>query len=251
MNDLFASLEGELSFDENGTPFSRRYGDIYHSASGGPAQAVEVFLSGNALPERWRGKARFTLLETGFGLGLNFLSTWRAWREDGAACGELVYLSIEKHPLSAEELARAHAAWPEFRVLSESFLRRWPAARAGIHRIEPEAGLALHLCFGDAAELLPSLEAKVDAFYLDGFSPSKNPELWTPEICRDLARLAAPDARLATWSVAGSVRAALTAAGFSVEKCRGFGGKRHRLTGSKKQKAEEEKESACFVVGNL
>jgi tRNA 5-methylaminomethyl-2-thiouridine biosynthesis bifunctional protein len=231
MDDTFMASGNEISFDENGTPFSRRYGDVYHSASGGPAQAVEVFLSGNALPERWRGKDRFTLLETGFGLGINFLATWKTWREDKAACRELCYVSIEKHPLSAEELARAHAASPEFRFLSERFLRQWPATCLGIHRLELEAGLELHLCFGDAADLLPSLEVKVDAFYLDGFSPSKNPELWTPEICHELARLAAPDARLATWTVAGSVRTALTAADFSVEKRPGFGGKRHRLTG--------------------
>jgi tRNA 5-methylaminomethyl-2-thiouridine biosynthesis bifunctional protein len=230
--------DAELSFDENGTPFSRRYGDVYHSASGGPAQATQVFLAGNALPERWRTKDRFTVVETGFGLGLNFLATWKAWREDTAACRELVYVSVEKHPLTAEELVRAHAAWPEFADLSEALRRRWPPAPSGILRVEPEKNLSLHLGFGCAADVLPALEEKgvqADAFYLDGFSPAKNPELWTPELCAALARLAAPDATLATWSVAASVRAALTAAGFSVEKRPGFGGKRHRLAGIRYQ----------------
>ncbi|MDR1367223.1 MAG: tRNA (5-methylaminomethyl-2-thiouridine)(34)-methyltransferase MnmD [Candidatus Accumulibacter sp.] len=225
---------GELSFDENGTPFSKRYDDIYHSVSGGPAQAVDVFLAGNALPGRWRAKNRFTVLETGFGLGLNFLATWKAWREDEAACHELSYLSIEKHPLTVEELAQAHALWPEFSALSEKLRRRWPPVPTGTLIDESEARLSLHLYFGDAVDILPILEkkaVKADVFYLDGFSPSKNPELWTPEICRHLARLAAPDATLATWTVAGSVCAALAAAGFSVEKQPGFGRKRHRLTG--------------------
>jgi tRNA 5-methylaminomethyl-2-thiouridine biosynthesis bifunctional protein len=244
---------GELSFDENGTPFSRRYGDVYHSASGGPAQATEVFLAGNALPERWRAKDRFTVVETGFGLGLNFLTTWKAWREDTAACRELVYVSVEKHPLSAEELARVHAAWPEFADLSEALRRRWPPARSGIHSVELEENLSLHLGFGCAADVLRVLEEKslqADAFYLDGFSPAKNPELWTPEICAALARLAAPDATLATWSVAASVRAALTAAGFSVEKRPGFGGKRQRLTGIRNQETgirDQMKTDRVFV----
>ncbi|MDR2507314.1 MAG: tRNA (5-methylaminomethyl-2-thiouridine)(34)-methyltransferase MnmD [Candidatus Accumulibacter sp.] len=220
-----------LGFDENGTPFSGLYGDVYHSIAGGPEQAEQVFLTGNSLPERWRSKKHFVILETGFGLGLNFLVAWKAWRGDVRSSRELDYFSIEKHPLTTGELGRVHAAWQKFHPLSEILLRQWPPATSGIHRLEPEAGLALHLCFGDAAALLPVMDIKADAFYLDGFSPSRNPELWTPEIFRSLARCAAPDATLATWSVAGHVRAALTAAGFAVEKHPGFGGKRHRLSG--------------------
>ena len=220
-----------LEFDENGIPFSGLYGDVYHSIAGGPEQAEQVFLAGNSLPGRWQSKERFVILETGFGLGLNFLATWKAWRDDVRSSRELDYFSIEKHPLTASELARIHAAWQKFHPLSEILLRQWPLATSGIHCLEPEAGLTLHLCLGDAAALLPAMDIKADAFYLDGFSPSRNPELWTPEIFHSLARRAAPDATLATWSVAGRVRAGLTAAGFAVEKRPGFGGKRHRLSG--------------------
>ena len=223
----------------DGTPFSGRYGDVYHSAAGGLAQARHVFLGGNDLPERWWEKPRFVILETGFGLGLNFLATWQAWCADPSACRELVFISLEKHPFAADDLAAAHAAWPELSALSEALRGQWPPLQAGEHRLRLEMGaerrVELRLLFGDAAALLPAavptLGGIVDAFYLDGFSPAKNPALWSPELCRALARLAKPDATLATWSVAGDVRRALTAAGFVVEKRPGFADKRQMLVG--------------------
>ena len=219
-----------LSLTPDGTPISEIYGDIYHSAAGGHAQARHVFLAGNRLPARWRGRDSFTLLETGFGLGLNFLVTWLAWRDDPWRCRELRFVSFEKHPFTAGNLAMAHAAWPEFAGLSGLLRARWPALVAGEHRIELDDGrLVLQLILGDVRETLPLLDDAVDAFYLDGFSPAKNPELWSPSLCRDLARLAAPGATLATWSVAGCVRHALSEAGFTVEKRPGFAGKRQML----------------------
>lgn len=222
----------QLTVDTNGTPVSERYGDIYYSAAGGHAQARHVFIDGNGLPERWQSKAYFVILETGFGFGLNFLATWLAWREDPQRCHELHFVSLEKHPFRVEDLACAHAAWPEFAPIAAELRRQWPPLVRGEHRLELEGGrLILSLVFGDAVETLPKLDASVDAFYLDGFSPAKNPELWSPALCRSLARLAAPGATLATWSVAGSVRQALVAAQFAVNKRRGFAGKRQMLVG--------------------
>jgi tRNA 5-methylaminomethyl-2-thiouridine biosynthesis bifunctional protein len=219
-----------LSLAPDGTPRSEIYADVYYSAAGGPAQARYVFLAGNGLPARWRERDSFTLLETGFGLGLNFLATWLAWRNDPRRCRTLRFISLEKHPFAAVDLATAHAAWPEFAELSDSLLARWPDLVAGEHRLELDGGnIELRLVFGDAAEALPKLGGTVDAFYLDGFSPARNPDLWSPSICRNLARLAAPDATLATWSVAGCVRRALSAAGFAVEKRPGFAAKRQML----------------------
>ena len=221
-----------LILDSNGTPVSAIYGDIYHSAAGGCAQARHVFLAGNELPGRWQERDSFVILETGFGLGLNFLATWRAWQEDPLRCRELQFISLEKHPLSADDLVRAHAVWPDFVRCSEELGRCWPPLLRGEHRLEFEGGrVLLRLILGDALEELPKLDASVDAFYLDGFSPAKNPELWSSELCSSLARLAAPGATLATWSVAGSVRRALTAACFSVRRCPGFAGKRQMLIG--------------------
>lgn len=230
---MFSSLEpARLTLDGDGTPVSEAYGDIYHSADGGHAQARHVFLAGNGLPERWRGRAGFVILETGFGLGLNFLATWLAWQNDVHRCQTLQFVSLEKHPFSVNDLRRAHAAWPELAMLSEELCHGWPVLEPGEHRIELAGGrVVLRLIFGDAVESLPTLEASVDAFYLDGFSPAKNPGLWSPVLCCLLARLASSGATLATWSVAGAVRRALKDAGFAVQKRPGFAGKRQMLGG--------------------
>jgi tRNA 5-methylaminomethyl-2-thiouridine biosynthesis bifunctional protein len=219
------------ALDADGTPYSPLYDDVYHSAAGAHEQACHVFLAGNSLPARWQGRDHFTILETGFGLGVNFLATWLAWRNDPQACATLHFSSLEKHPFAASDLRCAHLAWPEFAELSHELRASWPELVAGSHEIQFEGGrLVLQLVFGDALAALPSLETlPVDAYYLDGFSPSKNPELWSPQICRALAAHAAPAATLATWSVAGSVRAALTAADFKAEKRPGFAAKRQML----------------------
>ena len=216
----------------DGTPCSEIYGDVYHSVHGAQAQSRHVFLDGNELPGRWQGKKFFEILETGFGLGLNFLSTWHAWRSDPQACQSLHFVSLEKHPFSASDLRLVHAAWPEFSDIASELHRHWPALTTGEHRLEFEGGrIVLRLVFGDAVTTLPCLEATVDAFYLDGFSPARNPDLWSPGLLRALARLANSGATLATWSVAGSVRRSLMEAGFVVQKRPGFAGKRQMLVG--------------------
>lgn len=224
-----------LILAEDGTPYSPAYDDVYHSTAGGHAQATHVFMGGNGLPERWQGRERFVILETGFGLGTNFLATWLAWRNDPQRCEQLHFISVEKHPFEAADLARAHQAWPEFAALSAELIGHWPARdslRASEQRLVLADGcVQLHLVFGDALECVPKLDAEVDAFYLDGFSPAKNPALWSPELCRSLHRLAVAGATLATWSVAGAVRRALSDAGFAVEKRPGFADKRQMLVG--------------------
>ena len=224
-------ITAPLSLAPDGTAVSERYGDVYHSAAGAVEQSKHVFLAGNGLPARWC-RRNFTVLETGFGLGINFLTTWAAWRGDPQRGASLRFISLEKHPFLAADLAIAHAAWPEFAELAALLRAVWPAPIAGEYRLEFDGGeVELRLVFGDALETLPWLNESADAFYLDGFSPAKNPELWSAEIFRHIARLAAPDATLATWSVAGSVRRALTEAGFIVERRPGFSGKRQMLSG--------------------
>lgn len=221
-----------LTLAADGTPFSPGYGDVYHSAAGAHAQANHVFLAGNGLPERWAGRPQFVVVETGFGLGLNFLATWLAWRDDPQRCRTLHFVSLEKHPLAVSDLALTHAAWPELATLADELRRHWPALEAGAHELEFDGGqVRLTLHFGDAIDVLPTLAVRADAFYLDGFSPAKNPELWSPALCGALARLAGCGATLATWSVAGSVRRALAAAGFAVARRQGFAGKRQMLVG--------------------
>ncbi|NTV96341.1 MAG: tRNA (5-methylaminomethyl-2-thiouridine)(34)-methyltransferase MnmD, partial [Thiobacillus sp.] len=225
-------IPARLAYSEAGVPWSEQYGDLYHSAEGGPGQARHVFLRGSRLPDRWQGRNRFVILETGFGTGLNFLATWAAWRADPEACGRLHYIAAEKHPFGVGDLARLHQAWPEFTDLAAELRAAWPTLVPGFHRLEFAGGrLVLTLLFGDANQLLGKLRAGVDAFYLDGFAPDKNPDLWSPELLGRLGQLANRGASLATWSVALPVRGHLQAAGFRCDPCPGYGRKKEMLMG--------------------
>ncbi|MDH5263668.1 MAG: bifunctional tRNA (5-methylaminomethyl-2-thiouridine)(34)-methyltransferase MnmD/FAD-dependent 5-carboxymethylaminomethyl-2-thiouridine(34) oxidoreductase MnmC, partial [Betaproteobacteria bacterium] len=215
-----------------GVPYAPQFRDIYHSADGGLAQARHVFLAGNSLPQRWLGRDSFTILETGFGLGLNFLAAWDALRADPRGAARLHFVSVERHPFAAGDLAAALAPFEELRPLATALLAVWPPPLAGFHRLQFDGGrVQLTLMTGDARELLPQLQASADALFLDGFAPARNPEMWSPEVVRELARLAAPGATLATWTVASGVRAALAGAGFRVDRHPGFGAKREMLVG--------------------
>jgi tRNA 5-methylaminomethyl-2-thiouridine biosynthesis bifunctional protein len=221
------------AFTADGTPYSEQYDDVYHSADGGLGQARHVFLGGNGLPQRWRGRESFVIVETGFGLGLNFLATWQAWRGDAARPERLHFVSVEKHPYSAADLAALLRRWPELDPLSSQLLRAWPPLVPGFHRLHFEgAGVTLTLLFGDIAALLPQLRAAADAIYLDGFAPERNPEMWSNAVFEQMARIARPNATLATWCVAGVVRQGLADAGFIAAKRPGYGRKREMLAAS-------------------
>ena len=222
-------IPARLEFAADGTPWSEEFGDVYHSAAGGPQQARHVFLAGNRLPERWAGRERCVILETGFGFGLNFLATWQAWRRDPARCGKLHFVSVEKHPFTLSDLRILHSRYPEFEREAAELHAAWPMLLPGAHRLELDAGrIVLTLFFSDI-KLLRDLRLAADAIYLDGFSPARNPDMWSHALLRAVSRLAAPGATAATWSVAASVRAALETAGFAVEKAAGFGNKKEML----------------------
>jgi len=207
-------------------PRSPLYDDIYHPQAGALAQARHVFLQGNGLPQRWAGRSAFTVLETGFGLGHNFLATWDAWQRDPARCERLFFVSVERHPLTATDLQRAHAAsaLPE---LARALLQAWSPLTPNLHLLDFEGGrVRLLLALGDIAALLPTLRLQADAFFLDGFAPARNPAMWQPRVMKALAALAAPGATLATWSAAHALRADLASAGFVPRLAPGSGGKR-------------------------
>jgi tRNA 5-methylaminomethyl-2-thiouridine biosynthesis bifunctional protein len=215
-----------IDFDAGGAPFAPDFGDVYHPQVGAADQARHVFLAGNGLPERWRGGERFVILETGFGLGNNFLAAWQAWRDDAARCPRLHFVSIERHPPRREDLARAHASspWP---VLAAQLVAAWPPLTPDLHRLDFDGGaVRLLLAFGDVADVLPELDLAADAVFLDGFAPAKNPAMWTPAVLKAIGRRCAANATAATWSVAREVRAGLAVAGFEVERVPGIGGKR-------------------------
>jgi tRNA 5-methylaminomethyl-2-thiouridine biosynthesis bifunctional protein len=212
----------------DGVPFSEDYGDVYASRDGALGQARHVFLGGNDLPARWRGRGQFVILETGFGLGINFLATLQAWRCDPARPRRLHVVSIELHPVGADALAQAAPA--ELQPLARDLVACWPPPLPGLHRIEFDAGaVLLTLALGDARDLLPQLALGADAIYLDGFAPERNPVMWEPPLLKAVARVARPGATLATYTAARTVRDALAAAGFAVELRPGYGRKRHML----------------------
>ena len=207
-------------------PRAPDFDDVYHPRIGAAAQACHVFLQGNGLPGRWAGRPLFVILETGFGLGNNFLATWAAWRADPLRCERLVFVSVEAHPLRGADLARAHAQsdWPE---LATALLQAWPVLTPNVHALDFDAGrVQLLLALGDVALLLPALQLHADAFFLDGFAPAHNPQMWQPRVLKALARKAAAGATLSTWTVAGPVRDGLRSAGFAVHRAPGIGGKR-------------------------
>ena len=219
-----------LAFAADGTPWSEAHRDVYHASQGGPEQVRHVFLEGNDLPARWRHRDHFVILETGFGLGLNFLGTWAAWRADSARCGRLHFVSLELRPFCRRDLAAVHARWTEFAGLSAELVSAWPPLVPGCHRLEFEEGrVVLTLALGDVSTHLPRMRARADAFFLDGFAPTKNPDMWSHGVFRALARLAAPGATLATWTVASQVRNGLAQVGFVMGKRQGFASKREML----------------------
>lgn len=202
------------------------FGDVYHPASGALAQARHVFLAGNGLPGRWQGRERFAIAETGFGLGNNFLAAWAAWRADPQRSERLDFLSVERHPPTREDLGAAPRE-DEIAALAEDLRRQWPPLVHDLHLLSFDEGrVNLYLAFGDAAAWAREWVACVDAFFLDGFAPDRNPQMWDGRLIKALARLAAPQATAATWSAARPVREALQAAGFDVSKAPGQGGKR-------------------------
>jgi len=220
-------IPAELTFDGNGIPYAAAYEDCYFSASGGLEQARHVFLAGNDLPARWQGRD-FVILETGFGLGLNFLCTLQEWRCHPGR--RLHYVAVEKHPFLKADLAALHTRWPELASCAAELQAQWPLPLPGLHRLDFGA-VTLTLCFGDAETLLPQLTLAFDALYLDGFAPPKNPAMWSDALFSALAQRAKPGATLASWSVLDDMLFRLSRHGFRLEKRPGLGTKRYMLAG--------------------
>jgi tRNA 5-methylaminomethyl-2-thiouridine biosynthesis bifunctional protein len=221
----------DLEWSEDGASLkASAFGDVYFSRDGGLAEADAVFLAGTGLPDRWQNRDRFALCELGFGTGLNVLALWRAWKKTRIPHAQLHISSIESFPLARDDAARVLLSFSEVSELAEQLLARWPVRAYAPQRLWfPEDGLSLTLFTGDAETVLSGMTGSFDAWLLDGFAPARNPSMWSPSLFQDIARLSAPDARAATFTVAGGVRRGLEAAGFEVEKKPGFGKKRERL----------------------
>jgi len=224
-----------LLWERGHTPFAARFADIYYSREGGLAESRHVFLEGSFLPRAWQARDLFCIVELGFGTGLNFLSTWELWRRTKPSGARLHYIAVEGFPLTCAELGECLAPWDELKALGRALLSAYPEPQRGFHRVFPavddgeRGAVSLTLLFGEAREMLGQLEADVDAWFLDGFAPDKNPDMWSGQIFAEMARLSTSRATVATYSAAGDVRRGLDTAGFDVTRARGFGSKREML----------------------
>lgn len=225
----------QLDWDDQGRPRSRVFDDVYFSDQSGLDETRYVFLEQNRLAERFAAlpaSGRLVIGETGFGTGLNFLCAWQLFEQHAVAGARLHFVSVEKYPLSPADLHRALALWPELKPLADQLLTHYVAIHQGFQRITLANGrVTLTLLIGDALEQLPQLDAQIDAWFLDGFAPAKNPDMWTAELFVELARLAAPGSTISTFTSTGWVRRLLNAAGFKMKRTPGIGHKWEILRG--------------------
>ncbi len=211
-----------LIWQADGSPRSAGYDDPYFSAAGGLAETQHVFLAGNGLPARFT--PGFHIAELGFGTGLNLLAAWQAWQASGTA-GPLRFTSFEAAPLARADMQQALALWPELAPLAEPLLSAWPCRSLSLPSLE------FTLVQGDARTTLPAWQSRADAWFLDGFSPSKNPAMWEAGLMQSVGQHTAPEGSFATYTAAGHVRRALADAGFAVRRIKGYGRKRHMSVG--------------------
>lgn len=220
-------------------PISQRFDDIYFSLQDGLAETNHVFLKGNHLPERFIGRDRFTIAETGFGTGLNFLSVWTEFERVAEPNAVLDYISFELYPLSAAEIQKALSHWSDaFDGRLEQMVAQYPLRIPGWHRVDFSVGgrvrVRLTLVFDDVNLAMPRMVAPrgVDAWFLDGHAPAKNPQMWSDIVFTNMARLSAPGATLASFTAAGVAKDGLRRVGFEIQKTRGYGRKRDMIVGS-------------------
>lgn len=213
---------------------STRYGDVYYSKKGGIEESRYVFLQGNGLPSRWQTQKKYVIMEAGFGTGRNFLVTCQAFFEANIPGASLCYYAIEKHPLPLDVLTQVLTPWHVLTPYANGLLAHYPPLVPGRHTIVfPYLPITLVLLWGDVEDMLKQMapDEKAHSWYLDGFAPAKNPEMWGAAVCRQVAAHTHSGGYFATYTAASSVRIALEKTGFNVYKRNGFNGKRHMLYG--------------------
>lgn len=221
-----------LEWIDGDMPYSPDFGDHFYCREDGRAECGHVFLAGNGLPARWTAGGSFVIGELGFGTGLNFCETWRVWKKDEAP-GTLHFISFELHPMSRESIGKALSRWPEIDAEREALTARWPDVPGGVIDLQLDDAVRLTVICGDAFTNLAGNPLSFDAWYLDGFAPSRNPAMWSEEILRAVHDHTQPGGTFATYAAAGFVRRNLVAAGFAVERRPGFAGKREMLCGTR------------------
>lgn len=222
-----------IEWNDQGNPVSSGFDDIYYSRQNGLQETDLVFHQGNNLPAAWIGQDQFTIAETGFGTGLNFLSTWKKFEETAKDGERLDFISVEQFPMHKDDLAKALSGWREaledFRV--NRLLEVYPPRFPGFHRRWITDRVTLTLIFDEALRGFKQLTCPVDAWFLDGFAPKKNPEMWNPELYREIARLSHSKTTLGSFTAVGDVRRGLKEVGFIVKREKGYAYKYHRTVG--------------------
>ncbi|QRM56376.1 tRNA (5-methylaminomethyl-2-thiouridine)(34)-methyltransferase MnmD [Sinorhizobium sp. BG8] len=222
-----------LEWHEGDMPYSREFGDHFYCRTDGRRECDHVFLGGNGLPARWCRPSLFTIGELGFGTGLNFCETWRQWRATRVPGGMLRFVSFERYPMSNTEIDRALSRWPEIDAERAALTGQWPADPTGEVNLALDEQTVLTVVCGPALENLRLSDLVFDAWYLDGFAPSRNPDMWSDELMGEVFGHTAQGGSFATYAAAGFVRRNLSTAGFAVERRKGFAGKREMLCGLK------------------
>ena len=219
----------------DGQPFASEFQDVYFSTDNGLLETDYVFLQGNHLAERWLDSdlKTFNIAETGFGTGLNFLCVVNTWLSTSPMNAKLHYISAEKYPLSLQDISTALNLWPQLKAVSEPLLAQYKNLISGSNTIFLyDNRVQLSLLIGDATACFSKVTYQVDAWFLDGFAPAKNPDMWQIELYQQMARLSNASTTFATFTSAGNVRRGLMNAGFNVRKRTGFGKKREMLIGN-------------------
>jgi len=216
-------------------PRSDQFDDVYFSVQDGLAETRHVFLDGNNLPDSWLAKKNFNICETGFGTGLNFLAALKLWLDspEDKRPNNLHFISFEKYPLSKEYIKEHLYVWGELATSLDMLLAKYPSdLERKNHKLDIADGVSLTLIIGDVNEQIPLLKKPVDCWFLDGFKPSSNPDMWSENVFNNMARLSREGSSFATFTAAGFVRRGLLAQGFDVRKVRGFGRKREMIVGN-------------------
>ena len=232
MNQNKSTSKSGIEWDDHNLPRSIQFDDPYYSRADGRAETGHVFIDGNQLPARWPKMQQCTIAELGFGTGLNFIETIHQWQTLKPAGARLQFVSFEQFPMSCADMSKALSQWPELNDLARRTIELWSPEFEILDEDFAE-DIRLTVFMSDANVRLPQLQLEADAWYLDGFSPAKNPELWNGELLRHVHATTKPGGSFATYSAAGAVRRNLEAAGFAIERQAGFGTKREMLTGTK------------------
>ena len=225
-------FHAEIEWRANDTPCAVAFNDIYHSEENGREEKRHVFINGNNISSRWQKNNDFKIAELGFGTGLNFIETWWQWKIHRKEKQKLTYFSVENQFMRKQDARRALERWRELQPLTNRLMKLWENLSDGEVTVDQQT--TLRVLKGNADVRVKEIPPKIDAWYLDGFSPSRNPDMWSAELMLEVGRLTVPNGTFATYSAAGSVRRNLTAAGFKVEKSNGYGKKREMLWGIKK-----------------